>query len=473
MTPGEDAPAEPVGPGPNGKHGSLAVGEAGPGVIAGRVGTAARTAVPGADVLVFAVGLGSETEIARGTADADGRYAVEYDVDKLQKVGLRPDFRVHAALGGNEIGTSDVVYNAPPRVAIDVIVAPGTLARADEHSRLVEELAPHLEASPDRRRLADLEETDERPDITYLANKTGWDARAVAMAAAADRMAAGTKLPSDLFYALFRAGLPANADALARTTPDLAVDIWKTSIEGGVIDKKLARGLPRYAEMYAAYASGELLQQPAAVGVSSLGDMLDVAGLNDDEKQQVARLYTKEADRADFWSNVESEIGADAATRVATAGKLGYLTVNNAPLMRKLAETVKRDDPVALIGGGLYSPKPGVTSSPTFPCPTRSPATATTSAGTAMPSSSPASSSSAIRPRSSRPWSTAASWPWPTTAPSRRSPTSSPSIKATSSWDSARSRPTSASTTSSSATPPWRRRRRCSASTSSARPTRR
>jgi hypothetical protein len=40
--------------------------------------------------------------------------------------------------------------------------------------------------------LRDLQETDDRKDITYLANKTGWDARAVAIASLADQFSART-----------------------------------------------------------------------------------------------------------------------------------------------------------------------------------------------------------------------------------------------------------------------------------------
>ena len=40
--------------------------------------------------------------------------------------------------------------------------------------------------------LRDLKETTDRQDITYLANKTGWDARAVALAALADQFSANS-----------------------------------------------------------------------------------------------------------------------------------------------------------------------------------------------------------------------------------------------------------------------------------------
>lgn len=326
---------------------------AGRGVVVGRVITSAATTVPGAEVVGFAVGLGREEKISEGVANQAGEYRLEYDRDG-GAAGERPDLQVRAFLDGTDIGTSEVRYNAPSPVSIDVIVAPEAVVRGDEHARMLGDLAPHIEAAPDRKRLGDLEETPERRDITYLANKTGWDARAVAMAAAADQMAAGSKLPGELFYALFRAGLPANPNVLARTRPELAADIWKQSIENGVISKELEGSLGKFTKAFARYASSSLLEQPSPIGVSSMSEMLDAAGLDDREKQKVATAYTSAGDRSKFWEALDEQLGSETAARVASAGKLGYLTVNNAPLMQRLTKVVDSGDPVALVRAGLY-----------------------------------------------------------------------------------------------------------------------
>ena len=92
-------------------------------------------------------------------------------------------------------------------------------------------------------KLGDLKETDEQRDITYLANKTGWDARAVALAALSDQFSARTTdpagvapaIPQAFFYALFRAGLPANEDTLYHTDAKTLEAVWKNALEQGVI----------------------------------------------------------------------------------------------------------------------------------------------------------------------------------------------------------------------------------------------
>ena len=288
------------------------------GLVTVRVITSAQTAVTDAVVAAYDVGLDGETKIGDGISDGTGGYTVEYDRAALG-AGRSPDIRARASIGDQEIGASDIFYNAPVEVTVIVVVSADAVLRDAEHTRIVSDLAPHLEGVPDRKTLGDLQETDARHDITYLANKTGWDARAVAMAATADRMARGTKLPSELFYALFRAGVPASSDVLARTRPERAVEIWKRSIETGVIPRELTQSLPKFARQFTQIAANALLDQPAVIGVSPLTDILGVAGLDDAQRKQVAAAYTATADRSEFWSTIEQQIGGDATKRLANA----------------------------------------------------------------------------------------------------------------------------------------------------------
>src|SRR5205823_2124490 len=99
---------------------------------------------------------------------------------------------------------------------------------------------------------------DDRQDITYLANKTGWDARAVALAALAEQFSEITaRVPSasglnmrgrssapslvslrpEFYYALFRASIPTHADGLFQTSPKTARSVWEQAIKQGVIPK--------------------------------------------------------------------------------------------------------------------------------------------------------------------------------------------------------------------------------------------
>ena len=73
-------------------------------------------------------------------------------------------------------------------------------------------------------------------------------------------------------------------------------------------------------------------------GVSSLKDMLEVS-LGDDpaRHKRFAELYAEHRnDPAKLWEAVRGTLGEAAEKRLRLDGQLGYLTLNNAPLMRKL-----------------------------------------------------------------------------------------------------------------------------------------
>src|SRR5262249_49519796 len=141
-------------------------------------------------------------------------------------------------------------------------------------------------------KLGALQETDQQQDITFLANKSGWDARAVALAALADQFgqitvpaatppsavvarppivaprgpaippaaggpapppapapvpapvpapaAAAAALKPAFYYALFRAGFPANADGLFQASPKAVQSAWELAVKQGVIPQASA-----------------------------------------------------------------------------------------------------------------------------------------------------------------------------------------------------------------------------------------
>src|SRR5262249_25810843 len=141
-----------------------------------------------------------------------------------------------------------------------------------EHEVLTTALAKHFAG-----RLGDLKETDEQQDITYLANKTGWDARVVALAALADQCsqrAGDAAIPPAAFYALFRAGLPTDEDALYRIDAGTLESVWKAAAEEGVIPAGAAERIPHLVAQFRLLSAEKLLAAPARVGVSSLSDML-------------------------------------------------------------------------------------------------------------------------------------------------------------------------------------------------------
>jgi hypothetical protein len=150
-----------------------------------------------------------------------------------------------------------------------------------------------------------------------------------------------TTIPPAFFYALFRAGLPANEDALYQTDAKTAEAIWKQAIAQGVIPSALENRLPQARDHFQSLAVQRALDTPALAGVSSLKEMLSVS-LGDDpgRQQRFAALYTEHRAEPDIlWAAVRDSFGEAAEKRLRLDGQLSYLTLNNAPLIQKLHET--------------------------------------------------------------------------------------------------------------------------------------
>lgn len=311
--------------------------------VDGRVASRVSASVDGLRVIVEDKTVGGNVPLTETTTDLRGNYRVSFSDAGLRRRGKeKPDLQARVFFGERFLAASTVRYDASTQekdlnVLLDEKVSS---ALRSEHETLTAALSMHYKGN-----LRELRETDERQDVTYLANKTGWDARAVALGALADqfsaRMApagANALIEPAFFYALFRAGLPANEAALYRTDPKTIEGIWKQAFKQGVIPPGLEERFPAALEQFQQLAARQLLEGAPLAGVSSFKEILELSLGDDGRKQrQVANLYTRYADDpSGFWEAVEGALGGATATRLKLDGQLAYLTLNNAPLIQKL-----------------------------------------------------------------------------------------------------------------------------------------
>lgn len=308
--------------------------------VEGKVHSRSSAAIGGLRVVIVDKRVGGDVALAQTQTHESGSYHVTFKDKDLQCSGKDlPDLQARVFRGDKFLGASDVRYNVSTRETLNVLLdEKSTEALQSEIEILTGTLAKHFQGN-----LRDLKETDELQDISYLANKTGWDARAVALAALADRFGDssavnGNGIESPFFYALFRAGLPANEDSLYQTDSETVMGIWKQSIEKGVIPKTHEDRLPEAMEKFQGLAAKQTLEGPASIGVSPLKDMLTVSiGDNTQDQQKFAEIHTRfKNDLPRFWEEVRGAFGEDKENRLRLDGQLAYLTLNNAPLVQKL-----------------------------------------------------------------------------------------------------------------------------------------
>jgi peptidoglycan hydrolase-like protein with peptidoglycan-binding domain len=350
--------------------------------VEGTVSSPDRAGVDGLRVEVVDKNAGPDVLLAKAVTDERGRYRTGFSAAALrERRKRRPDLQARAYSGQTFLGASAVRYNAANYETLNVRLPAQAAALPSEHETLTAALKAHVDGE-----LRDLKESDDRQDVTYLANKTGWDARAVALAALADQFsqasAAGgaAAIQPAFFYALFRAGLPANADGLYQADTQTVTRVWKQAVEQGVIPQALANELPRAAQAFQALSAAHALDARALAGTSTLKELLRPA-LGDDaqRQQQFAALQTRYRDAPPkFWEAVRQAFGNDTAQRLQLDGQLAYLTLNNAPVIGRLREA-ERQRPLAstlelaqrgyyradkwapLLDGAVPEPIPGAT----------------------------------------------------------------------------------------------------------------
>lgn len=342
-----DQPVEPAPPGYS---------------VEGKVASRISAGVGGLRVQIVDKGVGDDVHLADAVTEDGGAYRATFSDKDIRRRGkTRPDLQARVFAGDTFLAASEVRYNASQDETLNVLLDDkASSALRSEHEILTGALAGHFAG-----RLGDLKETDDRQDITYLANKTGWDARAVALAALADQFSARTvdaagapAIPQPFFYALFRAGLPANEHILYRTDAKTLTMIWTKAVAQGVIPSSITSTIPGVVKQFQKLGAKRLLTGSALAGVSSLKEMLASSRLSDTQQQRFAALYTANGtDMASFWKAVGDAFGRDTAGRLQLDGKLGFLTMNNVPLMqalRRVGGSQGLSDPVQIAQAGFH-----------------------------------------------------------------------------------------------------------------------
>ncbi|HEX4420791.1 MAG TPA: hypothetical protein VH165_22905, partial [Kofleriaceae bacterium] len=317
-----------------------------PSTVTGRITTTAGVAVADVRVQAWDQALAGPALLATAVSDATGAYTAHYDPSELAGKP-RADLYVRVLDPRQklaEIARSAVIYQAPPAVTVNLAIAPAAVSRPSEYQRLLDATAPLLGKTA----LAGLDPGG----VVYLAGRSAWDARTIAMAAQADTLSAQTKIPAVHYYALLRAGQPGDRDALA-LVPDSAVrSAIQQAIDASVIDA--GPSIDTTIELHRQEAVRALQTYTTPVSLSSLGDMLAVS-LDKSQTPAFLAAYHDTADQPEaLWSTLQAAgFSAAAIAELQADGRLGFLTRQNAPLVARLkAGKVATDTDLAR--AGLY-----------------------------------------------------------------------------------------------------------------------
>jgi peptidoglycan hydrolase-like protein with peptidoglycan-binding domain len=339
--------------------------------VSGHVTSAYSAGLDGLSVRLVDKNIGGDVILASTTTDVGGAYSLSAVIGAPTLKGrlkAAPDLQaqvVDTISRGNitVVATSPVAIGAHSPLVLDIALPAQAPGLRSEYETLSASLA-RIYAG----RLKDLKESDTTQDVTYLGAKSGWDARAVAMASLADQFstvtapaAAGTvpaSLRAEFYYALFRAGVPADADTLFQARPAAVTAIWNQAIAQGVIPNSLSASVPQAVQTFQALAGAHLLTMAPRVGISAISDLVAPTLTGAGQPAQFAALLAAHAgDWTTLWSEAEKAFGAATRQKLQLVGQLSYLTLDNAPLLNALNKTeANLAAPIDLAARGYWAP---------------------------------------------------------------------------------------------------------------------
>jgi hypothetical protein len=193
----------------------------------------------GVIVKAFDANLRSEEPLGERTTDERGTYRIPDPAEQFsQGDNDRADLIIRVFdSAGNELGASDVTYNAPAEAIIDLVVEPLPKTESSEYEHLVADITPHLEGVP----LADL--TDDH--LAFLAAKTGVERNRLEELRQAAQISRQTDLPIEVLYAFARHDIPLDLKSLLSSDLDTLRGLLETSIKRRIIPNCQDRIRPR------------------------------------------------------------------------------------------------------------------------------------------------------------------------------------------------------------------------------------
>ena len=322
--------------------------------VSGRVFMDYGAAANAVTVRLYSIGYGgAAAKLAEAKTDANGVYSLPYTPPAS---GANVEVRVVDAQG-TETAISSIVYNAAPQRVLNLVAPANVQPLTPEFQRLSADVQSAI-GGAGVKNLATAQETGARQDLALLNQSTGWDARLLALAAMAAQQATTTGLGPDALYALFRTGLPTDAQALA-LIPAATIGTALAKANQAGIASFSAQQISAAQSTFTSFAAKTNLSVKIPGAPSSFSDLL--GGIVTDTGQQsafVGAFLDPAISEEDLWTKAAAAgVTADKVAALQVQGKLAFLTLNNASLIQSVQKTLgATTDMAALADSDFHLP---------------------------------------------------------------------------------------------------------------------
>ncbi|WNM37568.1 neuraminidase-like domain-containing protein [Micromonospora halotolerans] len=347
--------------------------------VEGRLRTELAGPASGAQVRLYLhLPNGRAVSIGEAQADPDGYFRIDYDV--TPEPGTAIDLRA-VTPDGTEVPLTTPRPTAGRYETLNLVVPAPVTPVADELDRVTTDVERAVGGfGPLARALGENARGGERAvggfghlaralgenarggdDMLAAAHlATGWDARLLALGAAAERLATTTGLDRRGVYALVRQGLPTGAAELSAVPEETVRAALDRAAETGLATVDAAAFLENFAE----FAQRTRWASRPAGALSSYGEFLDATGLDAGKKAAFDRAVVAHVnDPEALWAEARAA-GIDDAqlADLRLQGKLALLTTQNQPLsavlLGRLPAGENGRELRQLVAADLHRPEP-------------------------------------------------------------------------------------------------------------------
>lgn len=308
-------------------------------IVKGRVQLVNGTPQVGVLVQAYDRDLRSEQLLGEQKTNNAGHYEISYTAGQFARAEKgSADLRVSASnADGLELVSSPISFNAGPVATIDLVIGGTAVLGPSEYELLLADITPVLQdLSP-----AQLTEDDKNQDVSFLVSETGEDPEHLIFLIQAYRLRDKTDIAPDIYYGLFRQGMPTDLLTLLSRGSAVLRQALELSLTQNIIpprvDKEVDAIIASLSQLAIRLAAGPPAGQQNGQAMT-LGSLAGTV-LKDQQAQStfVEQYVNQKGTIDEFWQNLELESGFKGRVpELQLAMQLGAVTGNHLPLVQAL-----------------------------------------------------------------------------------------------------------------------------------------
>ena len=240
------------------------------------------------------------------------------------------------------MASSPIIFNAGQNVTVDLVIGGDVIRGPPEYESLVREISPLLQGQ--HVTLADLAEDEAHQDVTFISSETGRDPEHMAFLIVAHRLAKQyeNKVEAEIFYGLFREGLPTQISLLLSLSPDIKRQAIKDAVGENIISAHFGEETDDILERLKGLTVMQALEPPKEEGKATLAQLLGTVLPEGDPqaKSEFLKIYVNHSGPIEeFWKGLEDNPRfKDKVENLQFTLQLGALTKNHLPLVKEIHE---------------------------------------------------------------------------------------------------------------------------------------